>query len=255
MRRYYRKHPGFTLIELLVVIAIIAILAAILFPVFARARENARRSSCQSNLKQLGLGMMQYTQDYDERFPLNIAYAAPSATIPPIPDQTDPGMPGAVYKALAPGGGTNKINWMDFVYPYVKNVQVYSCPSAAWARSNGYASYGYSGMISGWERWRVPGQNACCYGPAMMHAEIKRPSEVIMLMDYGVVDSLNVTNVNWYVWYATDPSEATYNYARAFPHLDGGNICYVDGHVKWRTRVSDYLQGTYTSNLAWNAFS
>src|SRR6476646_1701115 len=61
---------GFTLIELLVVIAIIAILAAILFPVFGRARENARRSSCQSNLKQMGLGFAQYTQDYDERYPL-----------------------------------------------------------------------------------------------------------------------------------------------------------------------------------------
>src|SRR5919112_981167 len=63
-----RENRGFTLIELLVVIAIIAILAAILFPVFARARENARRASCQSNLKQIGLGLMQYTQDYDERF-------------------------------------------------------------------------------------------------------------------------------------------------------------------------------------------
>src|SRR5687768_5924591 len=63
---------GFTLIELLVVIAIIAILAAILFPVFARARENARRSSCQSNLKQIGLGFAQYTQDYDEKMPITI---------------------------------------------------------------------------------------------------------------------------------------------------------------------------------------
>jgi prepilin-type N-terminal cleavage/methylation domain-containing protein len=60
---------GFTLIELLVVIAIIAILAAILFPVFARARENARRASCSSNMKQIGLGFLQYTQDYDERMP------------------------------------------------------------------------------------------------------------------------------------------------------------------------------------------
>src|SRR5438874_7363740 len=65
-----RTQSAFTLIELLVVIAIIAILAAILFPVFGRARENARRSSCQSNLKQLGIAIMQYTQDYDERMPL-----------------------------------------------------------------------------------------------------------------------------------------------------------------------------------------
>ena len=69
-----RKKFGFTLIELLVVFAIIAILAAILFPVFARARENARRASCQSNLKQIGLGIMQYTQDYDEKMPRMFYY-------------------------------------------------------------------------------------------------------------------------------------------------------------------------------------
>src|ERR1700722_4415731 len=67
---------GFPLIELLVVIAIIALLAAILFPVFARARENARRATCQSNLKQLGLGMLQYEQDHDERFPAGLPYPA-----------------------------------------------------------------------------------------------------------------------------------------------------------------------------------
>lgn len=99
---------GFTLIELLVVIAIIAILAAILFPVFGRARENARRSSCQSNLKQVGLGIMQYTQDYDELFP-------------------------AVYNGNWPG----RWHWMDCVQPYVKSDQVFNCPSDADA-SNKY---------------------------------------------------------------------------------------------------------------------
>jgi prepilin-type N-terminal cleavage/methylation domain-containing protein len=76
------KRLGFTLIELLVVIAIIAILAAILFPVFARARENARRASCANNLKQIGLGILQYVQDYDEKIPFasiyNIAPASPT---------------------------------------------------------------------------------------------------------------------------------------------------------------------------------
>jgi len=93
---------AFTLIELLVVIAIIAILAAILFPVFARARENARRSSCQSNLKQIGLGVLQYAQDYDETLP-----------------------PGAL--GYGPGGLTL---WNGLIQPYVKSTQLFSCPSS-----------------------------------------------------------------------------------------------------------------------------
>lgn len=75
-----KQSRGFTLIELLVVIAIIAILAAILFPVFARARENARRTSCLSNLKQMGLGMMMYVQDYDETYPYG--YYTPASETP-----------------------------------------------------------------------------------------------------------------------------------------------------------------------------
>ena len=89
---------GFTLIELLVVIAIIAILAAILFPVFARARENARRASCQSNLKQIGLGILQYTQDYDEKLPSRVNY-------------------------------DDRLNWRDVIQPYVKSTQLFACPS------------------------------------------------------------------------------------------------------------------------------
>src|SRR4028119_122023 len=98
-RQEYRA--GFTLIELLVVIAIIAILASILFPVFARARENARRSSCQSNLKQIGLGLLQYTQDYDEK--------------------------------IVNGENNNETGfttrWMDRIQPYVKSDQLFMCPS------------------------------------------------------------------------------------------------------------------------------
>jgi prepilin-type N-terminal cleavage/methylation domain-containing protein len=100
-----RQRFGFTLIELLVVIAIIAILAAILFPVFARARENARRASCQSNLKQIGLGILQYTQDYDEK------------------------MPPARITATRPDGTNGNIPWHFLVQPYVKSVQLFRCPS------------------------------------------------------------------------------------------------------------------------------
>jgi len=107
-----RPHVGFTLIELLVVIAIIAILAAILFPVFAQAREKARQSGCLSNLKQIGTGLMMYTQDYDEAYPCNWY----GSLWPTTPD-------GKAYK------------WMDAVFPYVKNEQVFSCPSDGSGRS------------------------------------------------------------------------------------------------------------------------
>jgi prepilin-type N-terminal cleavage/methylation domain-containing protein len=122
------RRRGFTLIELLVVIAIIAILAAILFPVFARARENARRASCQSNLKQIGLGLMQYVQDYDER------------------------LPGRMFHD---GGGAEDStqNWRRTIQPYVKSTQLFRCPSNR--RNNDNAdgggdmkvSYGANGMF------------------------------------------------------------------------------------------------------------
>jgi prepilin-type N-terminal cleavage/methylation domain-containing protein/prepilin-type processing-associated H-X9-DG protein len=97
--RAFASHRGFTLIELLVVVAIISILAAILFPVFGRARENARRSSCQSNLKQIGIAMMQYVQDNDERFMHSDHDATPPYT------------------------------WFQPLQPYIKSTQVFKCPS------------------------------------------------------------------------------------------------------------------------------
>src|SRR6187551_3489498 len=98
-----RRKRGFTLIELLVVIAIIALLAAILFPVFARARENARKSTCQNNLKQIVLAATQYSQDYDEMVLSSYtAYTHPTA------------------------GGT--VYWMGLVLPYAKNNQIFQCP-------------------------------------------------------------------------------------------------------------------------------
>jgi prepilin-type N-terminal cleavage/methylation domain-containing protein/prepilin-type processing-associated H-X9-DG protein len=99
---------GFTLIELLVVIAIIAILAAILFPVFAKAREKARQISCVSNLKQIGLGLVQYSQDNDEAL-IRAWYG-----------------PGNGWEGSDPS--TNDYKWMDAIYPYVKSTQIFTCP-------------------------------------------------------------------------------------------------------------------------------
>lgn len=111
---------AFTLIELLVVVAIIALLAAILFPVFTRVRENARRASCQSNLKQLGLAFVQYSQDYDERLPLGM-------NVKPANDWP-----------LENRGG-----WAGQIYSYVGSAQVFKCMSD----SKGSMSYGYNGAI------------------------------------------------------------------------------------------------------------
>ena len=106
------KGQGFTLIELLVVSASIASLAAILFPVFARARENARKSNCQSNFKQIGLGIMQYVQDYDERYPRE--YQVTSGPTPRVGDWCNTG----AYT-----------NIQDDLVPYIKNTGVWKCPS------------------------------------------------------------------------------------------------------------------------------
>lgn len=114
-----KRRPGFTLIELLVVIAIIAILAAILFPVFASARESARSTSCLSNIKQIGLAVLMYSQDYDERFPIPIYDMSPTDPVYGKSDQ-----PWGVWLAY-------HIGWNHTVLPYVKNVQIFQCPSSA----------------------------------------------------------------------------------------------------------------------------
>ena len=101
-----RRRLGFTLIELLVVIATISIIAAILFPVFAKARENGRRAACSSNMKQIMLGLFQYAQDNDERLPMAFTHAL--------------GLPGAA---------TDRIIWCQSLQPYIKSTRVFVCPS------------------------------------------------------------------------------------------------------------------------------
>jgi prepilin-type N-terminal cleavage/methylation domain-containing protein/prepilin-type processing-associated H-X9-DG protein len=118
---------GFTLIELLIVIAIIALLAAILFPAFMRARENARRAGCQSNMKQLGLGILQYAQDYDEQMPKGAA------------------------SAISGGGASLGAGWAGNIMPYVKSTQLFACPGDRSRIYNDYVreSYAFNMNIAG----------------------------------------------------------------------------------------------------------
>ncbi len=212
------RRRGFTLIELLVVIAIIAILAAILFPVFGRARENARRTSCQSNLKQLGLGFIQYAQDYDEKFP------------------------GNGELGFFPTG--QHMTWDLVTLPYTKSTQILTCPSDSISPSfdvpgfgtnmkRSYASpqYNLDGVDT--DDRKFSGRNLADY-PAV--------AKTIMLADARSCP-VNGTNEWWGCneMVVTD-GMATNSHAHFYSsgvattekgaHLDTNNVLYVDGHVK-----------------------
>jgi len=128
-----KAHRGFTLIELLVVIAIIALLVAILFPVFATAREKARQSSCQSNMKQMGIGLLQYTQDFDEYPPSGIILGHASGATQNWNQTAD----------------TVGQGWAWQLYTYIKSVNVYECPDDPSAPKGGFfpISYGYNNNL------------------------------------------------------------------------------------------------------------
>lgn len=199
---------AFTLIELLVVIAIIAILAAILFPVFARARENARRAACISNLKQIGLGVMQYTQDYDETY--HNAYNFNYSTA-----------------------------WYQAYYPYIKSDQIFVCPSAAnrtipdIKNDTGTYELSYGINAAVWTE--------TAYSPNNAHvkvAEIPKPANLIMIMDserlpgsYGPTHKVT----------PNPPAECM----RSNRHFNGATILFADGHAKWEN-FSWYDQSTAT---------
>jgi prepilin-type N-terminal cleavage/methylation domain-containing protein/prepilin-type processing-associated H-X9-DG protein len=184
---------GFTLIELLVVIAIIAILAAILFPVFARARENARRASCQSNLKQVGLGIMQYTQDYDERYPLH-------------------------YVNL--GGGA--IRWRQIIQPYVKSTQLFKCPSNTSALMDG--AVGSFPTVS--TDYHMNAKFVPDDPIAMALASINSPATRIIVTEGVSADSRAMFN-NWSNTGSTTARDELFS-----GHLSTANFLFADGHVK-----------------------
>jgi prepilin-type N-terminal cleavage/methylation domain-containing protein/prepilin-type processing-associated H-X9-DG protein len=220
---------GFTLIELLVVIAIIAILAAILFPVFARAREKARQSSCLSNVKQLNMGVVMYVQDYDERFPL-----------------------GFVNRSSF----SDRYCWPGAIYPYVKNLQVFDCPSQS-LKSRKHPEFGvyYKGSRSyGMNEYLCPHS-----GTPPLLADLDAPAETVTIGDI-------TPNVAWLTWRMFPPSngmrgddfdgsehkswdhDQPYEYSFNFceRHNGQGNVGFADGHAKSMGYTTLYDDGNDT---------
>lgn len=215
MSRMRRHVSGFTLIELLVVIAIIAILAAILFPVFARARENARKSTCQSNLKQIAMGMIQYVQDYDERMP-HCRYT---------PDD---------FRAPSAYTGTPLTpSWPQFIAPYLKNTGVLKCPSDDRARPH------YTNGANNMELWSY-GRNYGYFNGAKKNAadalalsEIAVPSDTIMIGEGDNCNRIGPRSVDW-PGNGNVSVDAKISTQLLEPrHMDGMNFAFFDGHVKW----------------------
>lgn len=235
----FTVRKGFTLIELLVVIAIISILAAILFPVFARARENARRTSCMSNLKQIGLGFMQYTQDYDEKFPPALACGTWSDTSTRIID-TNPAKPSGHFRVSTGGPLNNWVTWMDYIFPYVKSLQLFRCSSAT--NTSYIPSYGYNRLI---------GLPTSCTGGVTL-SQIQRPAELVLTMDYNLQYGIYANGTE----YCGSFQSATSPHHRyAFPHFNGGVTNFADGHAKWflhNSRSICIVGATEANQPAWN---
>ena len=194
---------GFTLIELLVVIAIIAILAAILFPVFARAREKARQASCQSNLKQLALTTLMYNQDYDERYMYTVWC-----------NTGNPACPNKCWDRII---RENE----GLIWPYVKNAQLFDCPSQdglGWGHS---PAYGFNRHIG-----------------SRKESAISQPARTVLWADSG--------GIRWFPYSVAGGccfsgqaehhriGQCVERDGKDGPHNEGANIAYCDGHVKWQ---------------------
>jgi prepilin-type N-terminal cleavage/methylation domain-containing protein len=231
---------AFTLIELLVVIAIIALLAAILFPVFARAREQARRSSCASNLRQIGLGMMQYTQDYDERLPLF-------------------SLSGNGYGGFQGYGsdGDDGMRWADSIFPYVKSAQIFDCASgtktmAPYARGPIAAGGPYFDITTYSYGYITPTAVGVIGVAGRSLAELEDSAGTLMIVEDGRQDAgLGAETQGRLIPSLGEPLSTLGGRLNGFRHTGVSesdyedyafNAIFADGHIKW-TRLTQSWNG------------
>jgi len=206
--RLRASRRGFTLIELLVVIAIIAILAAILFPVFAQAREAARRSTCQSNLRQLGTATQMYVADHDGQY-FQHWYMAPTYWFGRLDSSTTPA---TVHRQEG------------LLYPYIKNFDIQKCPSFTGQAAYGGATAGFGYNVS----YLTTG-----FGQTgVSEAVIERPANCVVLADAANYDTrAGILKETMSIW----PPSSTIQYRYAvvhFRHQGSASAVYADGHVK-----------------------
>jgi prepilin-type N-terminal cleavage/methylation domain-containing protein/prepilin-type processing-associated H-X9-DG protein len=223
----FRFRPAFTLIELLVVIAIIAILAAILFPVFAQAREKARQSACLNNQKQIGLGLMHYAQDYDDTLPTRYGGSCPN---PPTATSDCTGTP------------PRQRTWKDMLMPYIKSVDVYRCPSNSTAEKfdvRGFFPAGYSMFLPN-GAFNVMEPGAAFPQPL---AGLGQPSYSVIIFETSSL----FPDGGPYSAYVEPAVASTTQAAAPSSWYSGhsrrrGNMIFMDGHAKYRALKDTYIE-------------
>ena len=217
LRTHWTPRSGFTLIELLVVIAIITILAAMLFPSFAQARKNARRASCQSNLKQLTLGFLQFTQDYDERLPNDVDGSSGT---------TSPNHAGG-WTFFAASGNVAAGNFdptQGSIYNYTKSTQIYICPDDASGQLQGQ-SYSANSCLFASNGSALTGGTTLRAGKAL--PVFNTPSQTLLVGEEGSPVTPSQTTDDGYLYMPTNDFSSR--------HQGGACISFLDGHVKWFT--------------------